>query len=99
MNASNQGQCIPTPIPPNYPPSATSGPSNMKCEEKLMDECDPVFYENFSKSILRMRLQEYFSGKYTQRYIETYLEFVHLSGMINNLDYLEFKNILIKGEL
>lgn len=69
------------------------------CEEDKKVEHEPEFYENFSKVILRRRFNEYWGGKYTERYILTYLEFMHLSGMIDNLEYLEFKNALDKGQL
>ena len=70
-----------------------SYPGGDKCEEERRE---PEFRESFSKGILKIRMQEFFGGKYTKRYIETYLEFMHLSGMINNLDYLDFKNSLAK---
>jgi hypothetical protein len=77
------------PYPPPYPPKA-------KCEEKLDREWEQEYRESFSKSILRQRIAEFQGGKYTKRYMETYLDFVHMSGMISNLDYLEFKAILMK---
>ena len=46
-----------------------------------------------------MRMQEYFGGKYTKKYIDTYLEFMVLSGMVNNLEYLEFKGMLARESL
>lgn len=57
-------------------------------------EYDQEFRETFCKTTLRMNIQGYFAGKYTKRYIDTYLEFMHLSGWISNLDYLDFKNSL-----
>lgn len=82
------------------PPSQTVPGGNLKsCESDRKIEQEPEFFESFSKGILRRRLNEYWSGKYTQKYIEVYLEFIHLSGMIDNLEYLEFKNALDKGQL
>lgn len=85
--------------PPQTAPVNPSGMLSKACEEDRKREPEPEFYENFSKSILRRRFNEFWGGKYTERYILTYLEFMHLSGMIDNLEYLEFKNALDKGQL
>ena len=81
------------------PPQLTPVGLSKACEEDRKREPEPEFFENFSKGILKRRLHEYWGGKYTERYILTYLEFMHLSGMIDNLEYLEFKNALDKGQL
>lgn len=85
------------PITPPYPQNAglakLSYPEDCDKSDK---EWEPEFRETFSKGTLRMGIQGYHAGKYTQRFIEVYLEFMHLSGYINNLEYLEFKNKIIK---
>jgi len=84
------------PMPPQtYPPTANG---NKLCEEDRKVEWEQEFRETFSKSILKLRIAEYVGGKYTKRYIQTYLDFMVLSGMVNNLEYLEFKNLIIAGE-
>jgi hypothetical protein len=52
--------------------------------------------ESFSKSILKQKIKEFHAGKFTKQYIKVYLDFVHLSGIIDNLEYLEFKEELDK---
>ena len=86
---------VPTP-PMTYPPNAKSSCPE---EDAKKPEWEPEFRETFSKSILNMRLKEYWGGKSTQRYIETYLDFMHLSGMLDNLEWLEYKNALGRGQL
>jgi hypothetical protein len=82
-----------TPVAASYPPNIKL-PTYPGEDLKPEREWEPEFVERFSKSLLRMRLQEFYGGKYTRRYIESYLDFMHLSGMVNNLEYLEFKNML-----
>ena len=85
-----------------YPPPPTGNlkmPSYPGEDLKPEKEWEPEFRETFSKGILKMRMQEYFGGKYTKKYIDTYLEFMVLSGMVNNLEYLEFKGILARESL
>jgi len=40
------------------------------------------------------KIEEYKTGKYSKKYIEVYLDFVHLEGVIDNLQYLELKKEL-----
>src|ERR1035437_6636011 len=103
MNNGISASAGPTGLCPpgsSYPPAAsapkTQGISYPGEDVKQEREWEPEYRETFSKGMLRMRMQEYQGGKYTKRYIDAYLEFMHLSGMINNLDYLQFKNILLK---
>ncbi len=85
-------QALPTPIT-IFPPNA-----NVKSSQEDKEFVyEPEFRETFSKPTLKLRVQEFRAGKYTKRYIEAYLEFMVLSGMVNNLDYLEFKNIINLG--
>lgn len=94
-----QGITPVAPSYPSYPPNALSAKLSYPGEEAKTQEWEPEFRETFSKGILKMHLQEYHAGKYTKRYIEAYLEFMHLSGHINNLEYLEFKNVLLREQL
>lgn len=61
-------------------------------------KCEPekTYNEVFSKSVLLEKLVQYYAGKYTKRYIETYIEFCHLSGYLSNLDYLDIKEKMSK---
>ena len=84
----------------------TSGPTSPVAQapgyplKAKMAECDkdsdydPEIHMGFSKGSLKRKMLEYKAGKYTKRYIETYLEFMHLNGIVDNLDYLEFKTLL-----
>jgi hypothetical protein len=73
-------------------------PGSAVCANKPEPDCEQekVFYENFSKSLLLEKLTQYYTGKYTRRYICSYLEFCHLSGYISNLDYLDIKEKMSK---
>ena len=42
-----------------------------------------------SKSILKEKVKQFKLGKYTDKYIRTYLEFILMGGIIDNLEYLE----------
>lgn len=77
--------------PPLQPPLLKATPSYPGQDA----ECEQEFRETFSKHRLIMCFKEYSGGKITKRYLETYLEFMHLSGMISNLDYLDYKNKLV----
>lgn len=81
------------------PPPYAGYPSNLKNAEEYAKEdryYDPEVHLGFSKTILKRKLLEFEAGKYTKRYIETYLEFMHLNGLVSNLEYLEFKETLAK---
>jgi hypothetical protein len=52
--------------------------------------------ESFSKYILKQKIKEFHTGKFTKQYIRVYLDFVHLNGVIDNLEYLEYKEELDK---
>ena len=83
---------------PTAAPSVTSGPTiiHVRPEEDVKCEPEKCYNESFSKSILLEKLVQYYAGKYTKRYIDTYLEFCHLSGYLNNLDYLDIKEKMSK---
>jgi hypothetical protein len=91
MNSGISASAGPTGVYPSPPGIKSPGE-----DSKMESSWEPEYRETFSKGMLKMRMQEYQGGKYTKRYIDAYLEFMHLSGMISNLDYLEFKNILLK---
>jgi hypothetical protein len=84
----------------------TSGPSNptwaqsSAVSDNLLRkvEEEAMYTKHFSKSILNTKIEEFNAGKYTKRYIQTYLDFTHLEGIIDNLQYLEFKSKLEAGE-
>lgn len=67
-------------------------------EDKDVEQGSPVYFEKFSRDILETRMLEFKSGKYTKRYIEAYIEFMVLSGMVSNLEYLEYKNELCDAQ-
>lgn len=67
-------------------------------EDKKTEEYDRTFQEYFSKGNLKLKIAEYFGGKYTERYIQNYIEFMVINGMLSNLEYLEFKNLIIAGK-
>lgn len=93
---------VPPSYPPAPPPTVTGGGLTKAVyvgDEPDKQEWEPEFRETFSKGMLKMKLREYWGGKITQRYVETYLEFMHLSGHIDNLEFLEFKNALTRGQL
>ena len=50
----------------------------------------------FSKQNLEQLFKEFQSGKYTRRYMEVYLEFMVLNAMLDNLTYLEYKQLMSK---
>ena len=89
------------PTPPPTGPGSSAGLSKVSYpgEDLKQPEYEPEFRECFSKSMLRLRLKEFWGGKVTQKYVETYLDFMHLSGMIDNLEFLEYKNALTRGQL
>lgn len=72
-------------------------PSNCK-EEKMSDMYieQTEHRKSFSKSILNLKINEFRAGKYSKHYIETYLDFVHMEGVIDNLTYVEYKEKLSK---
>jgi hypothetical protein len=72
-------------------------PSDADCDLK-QPEYDQKFEKVLSKGILRKKIEEFENGKYSKKYIDTYLEFVHLEGVITNLEYLQFREQL-KGSL
>lgn len=92
MNAGNATSAMPPLQPPMQPPLLKTSSPSYPGEDAI---CEQEFRESFSKSLLNMRFKEFDGGKITKRYLETYLEFMHLSGMISNLDYLDYKNKLI----
>ena len=63
-----------------------------------MDGTNSVYKSvTFSKSGLEEKLKEFQAGKYTRKYIETYLDFMVMNAMLDNLEYLEYKASLDKG--
>ena len=64
------------------------------CAEKV--EYEREERESFSKSILKQKIKEFHTGKFTEQYIKIYLDFVHVNGVIDNLEYLEYKEQLDK---
>jgi hypothetical protein len=103
-NTPSASQPLPTIGTLTFPPNPNASSNLIKVSVPMVDDCKqteeytPEYRETFSKNILKQRINEFEGGKYTRRYMETYLDFVHMSGMISNLDYLEFKGILKKGE-
>lgn len=93
--SAGQGQPLKAPAPPQTTPGGSiskAAVAVISIDEGKQDlELDRRYDEAFSKGILLQRLKEYYAGKYTKRYIETYLDFCHLSGYISNLDYLDIK--------
>ncbi len=87
-------------IPSSPPASVTTSSGNativFRPEEDTRIEVERSYNHNFSKSILEQKIKEYKAEKYTKKYIQTYLEFMFLNGMIDNLGYLEYKNVLAK---
>lgn len=75
-----------------YPPSSIN--LTYKDEECKTPEYEKRVEKVFSRSIAQSKIDEYKVGKYTKKYIEAYIDFVHLEGVIDNLEFLEFKNIL-----
>jgi hypothetical protein len=75
--------------------SATYPSSGVLCDKKEV-EYERECRESFSKSILKERIKEFYSGKLTKQYVMVYLDFTHLSGVIDNLEYLEYKEKLDK---
>ncbi len=97
-SGGSSSSTILTPPPMTYPPNSKAW-SPEEEEGVKKQEYEPEFRECFSKSMLRLRLKEFWGGKVTQKYVETYLDFMHLSGMIDNLEFLEYKNALTRGQL
>lgn len=99
----NSGSSASAPMQPSLTiatPSPTV-PGGIKLSypgEDCKPEYDPTFSEHFSKNTLKLKIAEYFGGKYTPKYIQNYLEFMHINGMITNLDYLEYKTLIATGE-
>jgi len=60
---------------------------------------DAAVYKShtFSKPGLEEKIKEFHAGKYTRKYIETYLDFMVMNAMLDNLEYLEYKVSLDKG--
>lgn len=60
---------------------------------------DGTIYKNhtFSKPGLEEKIKEFQAGKYTRKYIETYLDFMVMNAMLDNLEYLEYKANLDGG--
>jgi len=107
-SAAKQAQIIPLPpvsgpsasipMPPQTIPGSGKG-SGLRLptypgEDKACEPEDPQFMEYFSRGLLKTRMIEFRAGKFTKRYVEAYLEFMHLSGMVSNLEYLEYKSTL-----
>lgn len=69
----------------SYPPSMSVG------EERCDAAPEKQYSEYFSKSLFTRKLEEFKAGKLTLKYMTTYLDFMHISGFISNLDYLEYK--------
>lgn len=43
-----------------------------------------------TNSITEEKIKQFKLGKYTEKYIKTYLDFILLEGIIDNLQYLEY---------
>jgi hypothetical protein len=69
-----------------YPPQKDA--MNMKSPEEYTVEV--AQHLAVSKGILKEKIKQFKLGKYTEKYIRTYLEFVLMEGVIDNLSYLEF---------
>ena len=86
-------------VAPTVTSSSSSGSATLifKPEEDNKAEAPEKHYnESFSRSILARHFEEYKAGKYTTKYMEAYLNFMHLSGYIDNLEYLEYQQKLVK---
>ncbi|MGH7974775.1 MAG: hypothetical protein ACREBR_04570 [bacterium] len=82
---------------PTLPPQMMPGNARLKLpEEDCKLEPERCRNESFSKSILLEKLVQYYAGKYTRKYIDTYIEFCHLGGYLTNLDYLDIKEKMSK---
>ena len=82
---------------PTSPPAVAIpvNPSHIQPIEGCKEpEYDPAWTKSFSKGNLRRVIEEYNNGKFSPRYMEVYLDFVHMEGVINNLEYLEYKTKL-----
>jgi len=60
------------------------------------NKAEPSWSENFSKLILDRQINECKTGKVTKRYLIIYLDFMHISGYLDNLQYVEYKTELLK---
>lgn len=78
----------PTLAVPSSPPNPGLMKVSMPEEDCRQEACTT---KRFSPSILNEKLEEYKAGKYTDKYIRTYLDFVHLEGIIDNIQYLELR--------
>lgn len=61
---------------------------------------DGAIYKNhiFSKPDLEEKIKQFHLGKYTRKYMEVYLDFMVMNAMLDNLEYLEYKVSLDKGQ-
>jgi hypothetical protein len=80
MISNTQGSTTTGPLPP--PDYAKKDPEGYTVERAR----DLVF----SKGILKEKIKQFKLGKYTEKYIKTYLDFILMEGIIDNLEYLEF---------
>jgi hypothetical protein len=80
MDNSGAATSVNIPLPdnmkghPGYPPEVTY---------------EKEYRKTFSKSMIKDKIEQFKLGKYTDKYIRTYLEFVLMEGIIDNLTYLE----------
>lgn len=86
-------------VPPSiYSPHGISYPGETdKCTEEGKSYPEGWFKEHvktFSKAMVDAKIQEYKNGKFSKKYIETYIDFAHFEGVIDNLKYMEYKNEL-----
>lgn len=77
----------PTPPGPTSPPSAGD---KAECDVRI-EACYPEYTKRLGIGILKDKIEEYKAGKYTEKYMRTYLDFVHLEGIVDNLQYFDFK--------
>ena len=83
----------------NYPVTSNAGtattgimPISVYSEDKVADESvyEKEYRLTISKSIAKEKIKQFKLGKYTEKYIRTYLEFILMEGIIDNLSYREY---------
>jgi hypothetical protein len=74
----------------NYPTQNSSTGQGIYKESENKYVPEKTYEKYFSNSIIREKIRQFHSGKYSEKYIRTYLDFILMGGIIDNLIYLEF---------